>query len=282
MSIGLLVGGIGLASPTAVAGAADPGGGTGSYVLTATDDGATYAPTFTGNAELGVRVPSDGQGYAGGAVTTPSELAGFYAEPAGEVQRRANIPTWSTLTFSDGGQSFNLAEGKTSRWSQSINLRTGIITTNVLWRAANGHLTELTYAVLTDRSRPHVGLVRLTVTPRWSGLATVTDAIDGSPATLSTQVGKAWSLSSRSDWVQVRAVGTGIRASIASRIKTSENVDATVSRIDQTTDQSVGQQLTFHVSAGQSYTTTKYVGVDTSLETSMPTGFSENGEKRSS
>jgi trehalose/maltose hydrolase-like predicted phosphorylase len=240
-------------------------------VLTATEQDSTYAPTFTGNGELGVRVPADGQGYAGGALPTPSELAGFYAEPAGGVQQRANMPTWSTLAFSDGGQSFDSADGQTTRWRQSIDLRTGIITTHALWRAPDGHVTDLTYDVLTDRSRPHVGLVQLTLTPRWSGPATVTDAIDGSPATLSTQVGKGWSPSSRSDWVQVRAVGTGTSASIASRIETSGDVEATTARIDQATDQSVGQQLTFSVSAGRSYTITKYVGVDTSLDTSAPT-----------
>jgi hypothetical protein len=60
----------------------------GSYVLTATGTGGTYAPTFTGNGELGVRVPPDGQGYAAGTVPAQSELAGFYAQPAGSGRRR--------------------------------------------------------------------------------------------------------------------------------------------------------------------------------------------------
>ena len=274
MSVGLLLGGIGLASPNATAGTAGSNEGTGSYVLTTTEQDSTYAPTFTGNGELGIRVPADGQGYAGGAVPTPSELAGFYAEPAGGVQQRANMPTWSSLTFSDGGQPFG-SSGQTSHWRQSIDLRTGIVTTRALWRAPDGHVTGLAYDVLTDRSRPHVGLVRLTLTPRWSGPASVTDAIDGSPATLSAQVGKGWSPSSRSDWVQVRAVGTGISASIASRIGTSRDVAGTTARIDQATDQSVGQRLTFSVSAGRTYTITKYVGVDTSLDTSTPTVVAE-------
>src|ERR1700754_3817016 len=79
----------------------------GSFVLTATSPATSsgYAPTFTGNGLLGVRVPPTGQGYAGGTVAPPSELAGSYAKPtkpktASEgVQQRANIPTWSTLTF---------------------------------------------------------------------------------------------------------------------------------------------------------------------------------------
>src|SRR5205814_2325710 len=65
----------------AVASSLASSGGTGEYILTAHDPGSGYAPTFTGNGELGVRVPVTGQGYAGGSVPAQSELAGFYAQP---------------------------------------------------------------------------------------------------------------------------------------------------------------------------------------------------------
>src|SRR2546421_8007790 len=91
---------------------------TGATVLTATNTGPTYAPTFTGNGVLGVRVPPAGQGYAPGTVPAQSELAGFYAQPPGDVQKRANTPTWSTLQFTDGGSSFDPADGHTSGWQQ--------------------------------------------------------------------------------------------------------------------------------------------------------------------
>src|SRR5579875_181498 len=89
---------------------ADPGsapGPAGSYLLTATGTGSDYAPTFTGNGYLGVRVPPAGQGYAGGAVPAQSEVAGFYAQPAGTgakaVQQRANLPSWSGLALAVDG-----------------------------------------------------------------------------------------------------------------------------------------------------------------------------------
>ena len=270
-----LVGGAGCATQSATrpsaAANADPGGGTGSYVLTAATTGPTYAPTFTGNGELGVRVPPAGQGYASGVVPAQSELAGFYAQPFGGVQQRANLPTWSTLTFSDGGQPFTAATGQVSDWRQSIDLRTGVITTSAQWAAPDGHVTELAYQVLTDRDRPNVGLVRLHMTPRWSGTASVTDAIDGTPATMSTQVEKGWESSTHSDWVTVQAVGTGTDASIASEVTTSSNITAATANIDQTTAQSVGQRLTFPVDAGHSYTVTKYVGVEAAPGTDSPT-----------
>ncbi len=245
----------------AAATTADPAGGTGSFLLTATHTGSGYAPTFTGNGELGVRVPPEGQGYEGGTVPTESELAGFYAQAPGEVQQRANIPTWSTLTFSEAGQAFTLARGKTGDWRQSIDLRTGVITTSARWTAPDGRTTDLSYQVLTDRARPDVGLVRLQMTPRWSGSATITDAIDGSAATLTTQLEKGWSIPDRLDWVGVQTVGTGTTAAIASQLGTSANVRATTVSVDRGVDQSVGQQLAFTVVAGHVYTVTKYVGV---------------------
>ena len=275
-----LLGGIASTAPSASAStadsaradptSADPAAGTGSYLLTATDTGGTYAPTFTGNGELGLRVPPTGQGYAGGAVSTQSELAGFYGEPMGGVQQRANLPTWSTLLYSDHGQPFTLTTGTTTHWRQSINLRTGVITTTALWAAPDGHVTDLTYQVLTDRARSHVGIVRLELTPRWSGVASVTDAIDGSPANLSTQSGKGWSSSTHSDWVSIQSMGTGIGVVIASHLAASGNVKATRADVDQTTGQSVGQQLTFPVTAGRHYTFTKYVGVASSQDTASP------------
>jgi trehalose/maltose hydrolase-like predicted phosphorylase len=244
--------------------------GTGSYLLTATNTGPSYEPTFTGNGELGVRVPPDGQGYEGGTVPTSSQLAGFYAQAPGSVQVRAAIPTWSTLTFSDGGQAFSLTSGHTSGWRQSINLHTGVITTVARWTAPDGHVTDLSYEVLTDRARPGVGLVRLETTPRWSGTATVTDAIDGSPATLTTQVTKGWAAASRRDWVGIETLGTNISAALASQVGTSEDVAATATPLDQAVDQSVGQELAFPVVAGRSYTVTKYVGVETSQSGGNP------------
>ncbi len=256
--------------------------GAGSFVLTANSASGTYAPTFTGNGMLGVRVPPSGQGYAAGTVPAQSELAGFYGQvtndpkPANDVQQRANIPTWSTLTFSDGGTPFTVPGAGINQWRQSIDLHTGIVSTTAQWTAPDGHVTDLSYQVLTDRANPAVGLVRLQFTPRWSGDATVTDAIDGTADTtatpeLTTQVGKGWNASAHQDWVTVVTKGLGVQATLASQLQLSPNVDATTTQTDQSTDQSVGQQLAFAVQSGQTYTIIKYVGVESSENTSDTT-----------
>jgi hypothetical protein len=114
MTVAMAVAGTVIGIGAGAAQAARVPGNSGSFRLTArsTTAASGYAPTFTGNGLLGVRVPAAGQGYAGGTVPAQSELAGFYAHPSTgkaseRVQQRANIPTWSTLTFADGGHAFN-------------------------------------------------------------------------------------------------------------------------------------------------------------------------------
>jgi trehalose/maltose hydrolase-like predicted phosphorylase len=255
------------------AGAARSGG---DFTLTATDPGAArYAPTFTGNGLLGVRVPPAGQGYAPGTVPALSELAGFYAQPKHEVQQRANIPTWSTLTFGAGGKTFAPRGKGTSRWRQTLDLHTGIVRTEATWKGPEGHRAELTYEVLTDRARPHVGLVRLRVTPRWTGTATVADRFDGKPIDLNagnehlklaSRVAKGWEADVAGHWETVRAVGTGIEATLADRLVASGNVTAAPRAFEAAKGRDLGQRLEFPVTAGQTYTFTKYVGVADSQE----------------
>jgi trehalose/maltose hydrolase-like predicted phosphorylase len=250
----------------------------GSFVLTATNPATSsgYAPTFTGNGLLGVRVPATGQGYAGGTVPAQSELAGFYAKPTKPmtisegVQQRANIPTWSTLTFADGGQPFSLSAGTTTGWRQSLDLHTGVITTSATWKAPDGHSTQLRYQVLTDRANAHLGLVQLTVTPQWSGTAAVTDEIDGSPATLTNEAGKGFDAANHQIFVDVTTQTLGVEAAIASRLETSANVTGAPTEVDATTAQTIGQQISFPVTAGQTYTFTKFVGIDDSQDTTAP------------
>lgn len=236
----------------------------GAYVLAANSTGGSYAPTFTGNGYIGLRVPPAGQGYAGGSVPTEFTLAGFYAQAPGQVQQRANLPAWSGLAFSDGGAGFSLATGRVSGWRQQLDLHDGVITTTATWTAPDGHVTGLRYDVYTDRARPGAAVVRLELTPRWNGTATVTDTIDGTPATLTTGVAKGSDPARQQDWVTVRTEGTGIIAGLASQLSLEPGAgQATDAPVAESDPQSVGQQLTFAVTAGRSYTVTKFAGIAT-------------------
>lgn len=54
--------------------------------------------------------------------------------------------------------------------------------------APDGHVTDLRYAVFTNRARLDAAIVRLQLILRWSGTAKVTELIDGAPATLTTGI----------------------------------------------------------------------------------------------
>jgi trehalose/maltose hydrolase-like predicted phosphorylase len=257
--------------------AASSSGPAGSYVLTATSTGSSYAPTFTGNGYLGVRVPPAGQGYAAGAHPAQSTLAGFYARASGQVQQRANLPSWSTLTFTDGGQDFSPGAGTVTGWRQQLNLHNGVITTTATWTAPDGHTTGLRYDVFTDRARPQTAAVRLQLTPHWSGTATVTDLMDGTPATLTTGVAKGWDAAARQDWETVKTQGTNLVAGLASRVGLSSNAANATDTPVSGGSQSVGQRLGFAVTAGQSYTVTKYVGVASGTGIAAPTSAAPAG-----
>ena len=287
---GVVVTVVGLLAPCVATAAMTPGN-SGSFLLTVRSMKAPYAPTFTGNGLLGIRVPATGEGYAGGTVPAQSELAGFYAKPAKapkaaeRVQQRANIPTWSTLSFADGGATFSPKTGSVSGWKQSIDLHTGVITTTARWTAPDKHVTDITYRVFTDRGREHVGVVQLQLRPQWSGTATVSDELDGTadritspklPPVLTSQGTKAWDLANRRESETVQAMGTGITAALADQLVASPNITAPSSAIDQAVKQSVGQRVSFPVTAGQTYRLTKYVGVEDSNTSDDPAAAAQN------
>jgi len=268
-------GAVATAAPGPAVAAGLPGNG-GAFTLTArsTTAASHYAPTFTGNGLLGVRVPPAGQGYAGGSVPADSELAGFYARPrhanaSQRVQQRANLPTWSTLSLAVGGRAFTGRGRSVRRFRQTLDLRTGTITTRARWTAPGGRVTDVAYRVLTDRARENVGLVRLSFTPRWSGTATVTDAIDGTAdahvakgmPVLTHEVSRGWDLPARQDELTVQALGTGIQAELSSVLVPSPPIAAPSAEADLRRAQSVAQRLSFPVVSGHTYTLTKYVGV---------------------
>ena len=261
--------GIANAGPAPSRSAPSPSEAAGLYVLAAHSFTGSYAPTYTGNGYLGIRVPASGQGYAAGTVPAQAELAGFYAQPPGDVQQRANLPTWSTLTFSDGGKTFAVGTGSITNWRQQLDLHTGVITTTADWTAPNGHDTSLRYDVLTDRGGAHVAAVRLQLTPHWSGTAGVTDLIDGTPAMLTTAAGTGSNAATGAIWEQVRTEGTGITAGLASRLQITGG-HGTVGPVAAPGSQSVGQHVTLPVTAERTYSVTKYVGVASSQDAADP------------
>ncbi|MEV0277318.1 discoidin domain-containing protein [Streptomyces sp. NPDC050610] len=245
---------------------------------------------FVGNGYLGQRVPPAGVGYAasgdktGWPLFTPrydgSFVSGLYAHNRATTENRqviAAIPTWTPLTVSTGGrrgETFTASTpvGRISHYRQDLDLRRGLVTTSLTWTAADGRATDLVYDVVADRADPHVGAVRLRMTPHWSGEATVTDLIDGRGARRVVQTGGGERAGDRRSMaVTFRTDGTRTDGAVASTLRAGAEVRTThEQKADAARKLSVRQAHTFPVRDGRGYEFVKYVGVDTALTSRAP------------
>jgi trehalose/maltose hydrolase-like predicted phosphorylase len=252
------------------------------WTLSTTETDDDYAPTFLGNGYFGGRIPAAGTGYATTPIETQAHLAGFFAQD-GPVEQYANIPTWSTLAFSDesgtygrlpqaarAGEQDDPEQGAVSDYRQTLDLRAGLLTTQATWTSPAGRRTDLTYQVLVHQARHQVAAVQLTFTPHWSGSARVSGVFDGTSARLTERSCQGYDGTAAESYETVTTLGTGITAALASRLELPTGVAAHVTEFETDQVQSVGVQATFDVEAGSTYTVTKYVGVASSQDCEDP------------
>jgi trehalose/maltose hydrolase-like predicted phosphorylase len=277
--------------PAPPAGAAGAGGapcqdGPGWALSTNTYDMASTRHAYVGNGYLSQRVPPTGMGYISTGETTGWPLytprydgafvAGLYGRDMtltdGLVQDAA-IPTWSTLTVGTGGETFTPAtpKGRISNFTQTLYLACGLLRTSLRWTAADGRATDLVYDVVADRADPHVGAVRVQVTPRWSGNATVTDVLDGAGARRLVQTGGGAYKGDPTIDVNFSTTTLGTAGTVASTLGYDASVRPSAHPRDaKAQNLTATQAVTFPVTAGTSYELVKYVGVDTALTSAAP------------
>jgi trehalose/maltose hydrolase-like predicted phosphorylase len=248
------------------------------------------APAFVGNGYLAGRQPFDGQGFAevdlpgeSKPLPTQSEVHGLYAlavpdappgsPPQPEVERRSALPAWSTLSYDDGSGPYRLSSGTVSGYRQSLDLRTGTLTTSLLWTSPAGKQVHLQYDVTPDRARKHAAAVRLRMVPEFSGPVTVTDTLDGQAAEFLTARGKGHHAATQ--WVDVTTPGLHVRATEASTL-----VGGKVHQVPATDGLTAKQAVTLHVQAGKTYTVTKYVGIATASDTRSPHDLALRASRR--
>ncbi len=106
------------------------------------------------------------------------------------------------------------------RYRQSLDLRTGVITTEARWNSPAGRMTDVRYEVFTDRSRPHVAVVSVTVTPLWEGESSSPTRWTSGP----DRASGPWSgVRPGGIWTLVEAEGSGITAALVSVLRGPES-----------------------------------------------------------
>jgi trehalose/maltose hydrolase-like predicted phosphorylase len=230
---------------------------------------------FVGNGYLGLRVPPAGMGYTetgertGWPLYTPrydgAFVAGLYARDpavADGLSVAAALPTWSTLQVGAGDDTYSPATpaGQVSNFRQTEYLRCGLVHTALTWTARDGRATDLVYDVMTDRADQHAAAVHLSVTPHWRGELTVTGLLDFAGA---RRIDRTTTVTSNDDTTDVgfRTRTTNIVGDVAAVLDAG---DGTVRQ------DGIGQYAKIAVAPDNTYTITKYVGVDTSLTTPDP------------
>lgn len=158
------------------------------------------------------------------------------------------------------------ATGTTSDYQQSLDPRTGVLTTSFDWTSPAGDKTSFVYEVNANRAEGHLGTVSVRAVPHWSGTATVVDEFDGHglnhASTTAPRVdGKTATLSET-----VVTDGKLVTAGLNSVLRVDGNTMPTES-IAAPGDGSAGQSAAFPVHAGRPYRITKYVGVASSVDT---------------
>ena len=130
----------------------------------------------------------------------------------------APLPGWDELRFTDGGTDYSLSSGTVSNWVQTLDMRTGAISTSLDWTSPAGHTTHLAYDVLADLARPHVATVRLHLTPAWSGTARVTDVLGSGASTDLVPVSSSADAGQRQLTLAVRTQGTDVTVAYNSHL----------------------------------------------------------------
>ena len=225
-------------------------GRSGTETLTLTANGSTRQVSF----------PATGGWDAWGTVTVPVALSAGTDDVAlacadgdsCQVNLDSVAVVATGTTFLDGG-------GSVRGYEQSLDLRTGTVTTEYNWHAPDGTSAHLRYDVVADRADPSVGVVRLAVTPRWTGTARVVGQFDATGVgSLVSEVSRGTTSSDGETYEEVKAAGTGVRAGLAARLEAPRG--ATIDEVGQGTASSAGQSASFPVKAGRTYMVTKYVG----------------------
>ena len=262
-----------LAAPPARAASDDP------FVMSASSYGAGYAPAYVGNGYVGTRVPADGTGFvAGSTVPTSTIITGVWQQtPAQDVVSAAPMPGWDELRFTDAGTDYSLSAGKVANWRQTVDMRTATISTALDWTSPAGHTTHLAYDVFTDLARPHTAMVRLRLTPAWSGTARVTDVLGSGASSDLTPVSTNAVPGKREVSLVVRTQGTNVTVAYDSHLRASVKPTAMTAAKGP---RQASLALDFAAQAGTTYEFTKAVGLATTQDSGSPATVAERDSSR--
>ncbi len=110
-----------------------------------------------------------------GITDAPSYMARVFDHGKDDVPRIAILPAWNGIDIHNGQNwlsKINPTDTNIASYHQRINMHHGILQTHYQWRDGE-KVTEVDAESFVSRSNPHLAAVKLTVTPHYSGLVSV-------------------------------------------------------------------------------------------------------------
>ncbi|HEX7325224.1 MAG TPA: discoidin domain-containing protein [Rhodanobacteraceae bacterium] len=156
--------------------------------------------------------------------------------------------------------------GHRSHYLQSLDMRSGTVTTSFDWTSPSGLRSSFQYEVAPNRAKDHLGTVHLVVVPHWSGMAVVVDEFDPRGLDYATVRGATVTGASSTLSEQVLSAGDMVTAALASVLRVDGRPMPTTP-VQGLDGRVIGQEARFPVQAGKEYRITKFVGVASSVDT---------------
>lgn len=245
---------------------------------------------FVGNGYLGLRIPAIGEGYQGGNLGksgfplfndryTSALVAGVY-ENSGTSDFISALPTWSEMDLMVDGHvlNSNVPAIQISNYRQTVDMRAAVVTTSLTWIPSPGKAVAVTYEVLANRAHMHLGEVRLTFKPSWSGDLSLTASLNGEGAERIRATSRTVNTTTDISTVTLRTPG---RDTVVVETQLLVEVPGvTVARRSAITpkpnETTAGERWTIPVSAGKTYQIIKYIGVSTSNDPGASSAIAAN------
>ncbi len=145
---------------------------------------------FIGNGYIGLLVPPEGEGswqcpemfrssrFRG--ASGGSQVHGHW-----DKESLMDLPRWAGLRYNDGRSVFSRFNGKTKNYSQTLDLKTATVTTELDWQSCpdsrgNRKSNHIKIRTWLSRTIRNLGVVEMTVTPDTSGDVVFLDILDAS------------------------------------------------------------------------------------------------------
>ncbi|SDT94471.1 Trehalose and maltose hydrolase (possible phosphorylase) [Verrucomicrobium sp. GAS474] len=179
-------------------------------------------------------------------------------------------PRWASLALQEGETTFAPGVGEWKNYRQRLDLRTGVLETELDWKNG-GRETHITTTAYVSRTRPQVCFLERTLVTNYSGTVRMTDALDGT------------FIDDARDWrftpgetsdaplsIQLRMGPRDRQIAVLSRLSLEGIAAETLAVERRQTARSIERTLVFPVEAGRIYRVTKIVALVTDAEAPAP------------